>query len=90
MSLVSKKIWPEYFEKVLSGDKTFEFRIADFEINSGDTLVLKEWDPESKEYTGREIEKKVGYVAQVKDLWNLHTPEEVDRHGYQIISLLDL
>jgi len=37
-----KKIWPKYFQKILEGDKTFELRLADFECNPGDILVLKE------------------------------------------------
>ena len=41
------------------GKKNYEFRLDDFEINEGDKLVLKEWDPKIKHYTGRKIEKEV-------------------------------
>ena len=37
---IHKKIWPEYFEAVLSGKKKYELRLDDFEIKEGDTLVL--------------------------------------------------
>jgi ASC-1-like (ASCH) protein len=38
------KILPEYFDAVLSGDKTFEVRsIKDRTFNLGDTLRLREW-----------------------------------------------
>jgi len=50
---IEKKIWPEYFIKVLSGEKNFELRLADWECKPGDILLLKEWNPELKEYTGR-------------------------------------
>ena len=82
---IEKKIWPKFFQKVLDGDKTFELRLADFECNSGDTLVLREWNPETKEYTGRILEKQVTYVLKTKDIkfWPM---EEVEKHGFQIIS----
>lgn len=74
--------------KVLSGQKTYDLRLADWKIEPGDTLLLQEWDPEVQLYTGREISKKVGYVGKTKpnDIW---TNEEIDKYGYQIISLLD-
>ena len=57
--IIKKKIWPEYFKLVKSGRKKFELRLADFEIKEGDILVLEEWDPKKKKYTGRRIRKKV-------------------------------
>lgn len=87
MAVIEKKILAEYFEKVQSGQKTYELRLADWECNTGDTLVLKEIDNQTKTYTGREIRRKVGYVGKTKDI-NLFSPEEVEQYGYQIISLL--
>ena len=43
MNKIEKKVWPEYFQQILYGKKTFEIRLNDFEINEGDTLLLKEW-----------------------------------------------
>jgi len=40
MAVVKKKIPPEYFELIESGKKKFEARVADFDINKGDTLTL--------------------------------------------------
>ena len=88
MSLIEKKIWPEYFEKVLNGSKTFELRLADWDCGEGDTLLLKEYDQEKKVYTGREITKKVGYVLKTKDI-SLFNANEIELYGYQVISLLD-
>ena len=89
MKTVEKKIWPEYFEEVLAGDKTFEVRLNDFEIEKGDTLLLREWNPKTKSYTGRELKKKVGYVGKWKvgDLEKFWSREEIDNKGFQIISL---
>lgn len=86
--IIEKKCWPEYFDLVKSGQKTYDLRLADWQCKVGDTLVLKEWDPKTKKYTGRSITKIVGYVG--KTLPNdLFDPKEVDKYGYQIISLLD-
>jgi len=41
----TKKVWPEYFQRILGGKKTFELRLADWECAEGDGLVLQEWDP---------------------------------------------
>ena len=56
MTVINKKVWREYFEKIISGKKKFELRLADFEVNEGDTLVLEEWDKDKKEYTVRQVE----------------------------------
>lgn len=53
MPLIHKKIWSKYFELVKAGKKRFELRLADFDVEEGDVLVLEEWDPETKKYTGR-------------------------------------
>jgi len=66
MRKIHKKIWPEYFEAVVSGKKKYELRLNDFEVEEGDILVLEEWDPKAKSYTGRKIEKKVTYVGRFK------------------------
>ena len=64
---IRKKTWPKFFEKIMSGEKTFEFRLADTDYKVGDVLVLREWDPEKNEYTGREIKKTITYVALTKN-----------------------
>jgi ASC-1-like (ASCH) protein len=87
MSIIKKKIWPEYFDAVASGKKKYELRLNDFEVEGGDILVLEEWNPEIQEYTGRKIEKKVTYVGKFK-VDNLFWPgEQIKEKGIQIISL---
>jgi ribosomal protein S17 len=82
---IEKKIWPEYFQKVIDGIKTYELRLADFECKPGDFLVLKEWDPKTKEYTGRVLEKKVTYVGKTKNL-TFWPKEDIEKYGFQIIA----
>ena len=55
------KIWPEYFDVILSGEKTFELRKDDRGFGVGDTLLLKEWTQHGG-YTGREIAVMVTYI----------------------------
>jgi ASC-1-like (ASCH) protein len=85
MATIHKKVWKEYFEKILAGEKKFELRLADFEINEGDTLVLEEWDNKKQKYTGRKIETNATYIIKTKDLpfW---TGEEIKKYGYQVIQ----
>ncbi len=82
---IEKKIWPKYFEDVLNGKKNFEVRLADWDINEGDILILREWDSEKKEYTGRQVEKEISYILKTKD-FDLFSKEEVDEFGYQILG----
>ena len=62
--IIEKKIWPEFFALVQSGRKTFEYRLADWEAHEGDTLILKEWDPNTNSYTGRMLARKVSYILK--------------------------
>ena len=87
MAVIEKKIWPEYFDDVASGKKKFELRLNDIEIKEGDTLVLLEWDPKTKQYTGRKTEKRVTYVLTFKTDKLFWPEKEIKEKGLQIISL---
>lgn len=82
---IEKKTWPEYFQKIADGDKTFELRLADWECSPGDVLVLREWDPKNKAYTGRVLEKTVTYVTKTKDM-KFFPDADVERYGFQVIA----
>ncbi len=56
------KTWPAPFEAVWRGRKTFEIRKADRDFMIGDVLRLKEYDPDTKTYSGREVDRWVTYV----------------------------
>ena len=69
------KCWPEFFEALSSGDKTFEVRQGhDRHYKRGDELLLREWLTGSHVYSGREIVMRVTYVMLAGpflpgDLW---------------------
>ncbi len=56
------KIWPQFFNDVASGDKTFEVRVNDRAFQVGDTIHLREWDPQVKMYTGRACHVRIRYM----------------------------
>lgn len=56
------KTWPDYFEAVLDRSKTFEVRLDDRGFVESDVVRLREWNPDTEEYTGREIQKRVTYI----------------------------
>ncbi|PIN93590.1 hypothetical protein COU61_00800 [Candidatus Pacearchaeota archaeon CG10_big_fil_rev_8_21_14_0_10_35_13] len=86
MAIIRKKCWPKYFELILDGKKKFDVRIADFPVSEGDTIIFEEWNPDTQEYTGRKLEKKVTYVSKIKG-FEFFPKEEVDAHGLVIMSL---
>jgi ASC-1-like (ASCH) protein len=88
MAIIKKKTWPEIFEAIKSGKKRFEIRVADFKLKEGDTLILEEWDPKTKKYTGRKIEKKVGYVFRYR-LDDFGQKDLIEKHGLYAIQLED-
>ena len=86
MAIIKKKISPKYFELISSGKKRFELRLADFDIQEGDTLILEEWNPETKEYTGRTIEKKVEYIFKFS-LDDFGQKQAIEEKGLYVIQL---
>lgn len=89
MNIIEKKVWPKYFQEIIDGEKTFELRLNDFDIKEGDSLRLREFDPQSKKYTGREITKEVGYVGKwkIEELTEFWPIEDIQKNGIQVISL---
>lgn len=62
------KIWPQYYERVADGSKTFEVRNNDRGFQLGDTVVLSEWDNDIGNYTfSQDLIFKIGYVLPIDD-----------------------
>ena len=84
--MIRKKTWPDFFKQIMSGEKKFDIRLADFECEPGDILIFEEWDPNTKKYTGRRLEKKITCVIKTKDL-KFWSKEDIEKHGFQVMSL---
>lgn len=76
------KTWPQFYERVITGEKNFELRTNDRVYQAGDTVILKEYDPlpieqnasapgeanlPSRGYTGRVMNFRIGYVMPLAD-----------------------
>jgi hypothetical protein len=73
------KTWPQYFSRILSHEKTFEVRQNDRDFQAGDFLDLREWCPETKEFTGHTALVTVSYV--------LHGGQFGIEAGYCVLGL---
>jgi hypothetical protein len=82
---IIKKCDKDMFEMILSGKKKFEVRLGDVKVDEGDILILKECEKYDGKETGRQIEKKIGFVLNTKDMpwW---TEEEKNKNGFIIMG----
>ena len=87
MAIIEKKTYKELFEKVESGEKRFEVRLADFECKPGDVLLLQEQDENSKKLTGRELSCEVLFRFNAKDMEKIHSKQEIEKYGLMILSI---
>jgi len=85
MAIIKKKVWPEYFKLIKSNKKKFELRLADFKVEEGDTLILEEWDPKKKKYTGKSIRRKIKYILKFK-LNDFGQKKEINKKGIYILQ----
>ena len=63
MKVHELKVWPEYFDAILDGSKKFEIRKNDRGFEVGDRLLLQEYCPHDKEYTGAHVFAEVTYMT---------------------------
>ena len=78
------KILPEYFDKVMTFVKPWEYRKNDRDFRTGDMVELNEWIADEG-YTGRTIVAKIGYlyhcgngyvIFTIKDLFQRDTRDK--------------
>ncbi len=89
MTRIEKKIWPKWFALVKGKRKNYELRLADFACKTGDVLVLREWNPKTRQYTGRKTERRVRQVTRFKyaDLQKFWSSAEIKKHGVYVLEL---
>ncbi|GAA3996004.1 hypothetical protein GCM10022408_03220 [Hymenobacter fastidiosus] len=56
------KTWPACFDAVEAGIKPFDVRENDRDFQVGDALLLREYEPESEQYSGRTAARWISYV----------------------------
>ena len=76
------KTWPESFQAIWDGLKTYEVRKADREFKLWNVVWLREYDPNKKKYTGREMAANITYITNWIDSVSMfpfltHVPEFV-------------
>ena len=94
------KIWPQYFQAVLTGEKTFELRINDRGFQKGDLVILKEWDPEivvkddsdscHPMQAAHSWEEERGYTGRQLDFLIGYVIQVPDSKNYCVFSLLPI
>lgn len=86
------KTWPEFFQPLWEGRKTFELRINDRDFKEGDILDLREFQPllptpsrpEPGRYTGRQVRVIVSHVL---DPSKTGLPRYIMNEDYVILSI---
>lgn len=76
------KCWPRQFCAMDEGRKPWEFRKDDRGFKVGDILNLEEWDPGEKEYTDRDLRRRIVHIVRGP---SFGIPE-----GYVIMSLEEI
>lgn len=58
------KSWPWFFEPMCAGKKKHDMRDKrDRDYKVGDRMLLREWDPRTSEYTGRQALAYITYIT---------------------------
>lgn len=73
------KIMPQYYEPVLRKVKTFEIRKNDRNFAVGDEILLKEYDLDKKEYTGRQLKQEICFMT-----------DYAQQDGYVVLGIRDV
>ena len=76
------KITPNHFYEVLSGRKNFEIRKNDRKFRIGDFVVLEEFKPIGKKYSGRAVLVCITDMFDISDVvenFVAFTFDEIDR-----------
>lgn len=83
MKIHNLKCWPESFKPIVSGKKTFDIRFNDRGFKVRDQLILEEYDPAKKAYTGRRLKATISYILA-------NTIDFGLSEGYACLSLVDV
>ena len=80
------KCWPKFFDAIAEGRKRHDLRRAgDRHFEVGDRLKLREFDPTTNSYSGRQQFVTVTYITSAEHQCALS--EEALHHDYCILSI---
>jgi len=63
------KSWVGLFQPLFDGSKTHDLRVMDRDYKVGDICWVREYNPTTKEYTGRDMYYEITYITS-----NQHSP----------------
>ena len=64
-SILRLKIWPSYYLAIESGKLKCQWRRdEEEELEEGKKLILEEWDPGTRSYTGKEMKVEITHVIR--------------------------
>ncbi|MCL2038014.1 DUF3850 domain-containing protein [Candidatus Saccharibacteria bacterium] len=86
MAEIHEPIDKEFFDQVLSGEKTFALQAGNFQYERGDILILEE--TVDGQPTGRSVRKRISSSANSKNLGSF-MKEDIEQYGLEIISLTE-
>lgn len=83
------KVWPEFYDAIESGVKTWEFRRDDRGFRVGDVLVLLWWDPSANDGRGgvEYVDGPTTKNLRVKVTYILHGGRLGVPEGFCIMSI---
>ena len=58
------KSWPAHFSEIITLIRRFDTRLNDRDFKQGDSVLFREWNPDTKEYTGREAKTVIAFVSK--------------------------
>lgn len=86
------KSWPEFFQPIAEGWKTFELRKNDRNYQVGDVLILREWMPppvndNRGKYTDRTLIAKIKHIMHGAGSVGTILPLHGLAQGYTILGI---
>lgn len=67
MKIHRLKTWPIHFEEVAYGNKTSEVRLNDRDYQVGDRLILQEYEPVNRQYSGLAVVRDITHILEQHD-----------------------
>lgn len=67
-------------------DLPVDFRMADFDLKNKDKIRYREWNPQTKQYTGREYTKTVKRVTKHESPTRYWETKDLEKNGVYIIE----